>query len=53
LTPPVFEFVLVLRFIKAMVVPNHPRPLKNAQFWLRSRKAIILTGGIYWIFWGL
>jgi hypothetical protein len=30
-----------------------PRPLKNAQFWSRSRKAKILTTGIYAIFRGL
>jgi hypothetical protein len=29
------------------------RPLKNAQFCLSSRKAKILTGGIYGIFRGL
>ena len=29
------------------------RPLKNAQFWSGSRKAIILTTGIYSIFRGL
>jgi len=35
-------------------IDNHGvRPLKNAQFCSNSRKAIILTGGIYLIFRGL
>jgi len=31
----------------------HKRPLQNVQFWSSSRKAQILTTGIYWIFRGL
>jgi len=34
-------------------VPAVLRPLKNAQFWSSSRKAIILTTGIHWVFRGL
>ncbi len=30
-----------------------PRPLKNAQFCSSSRRAMILTTGIHWVFWGL
>jgi hypothetical protein len=36
-----------------MVYEPWPRPLKNVQFWSRSRKTKISTAGIYAIFRGL
>ena len=51
---PMKIYINIKKIDRNMLVPRKTwRPLKNAQFCSSSRKARILTGGIYWIFRGL